>query len=131
MKKFIISFLSVLVILHPAVVIASNFTPSDSQSCEIQYLNSMDGSYELLYKSGSGCVRWETRCKPNVFFPEQTDCEQECVEYSYDSSSSSSSSSSYSSGSYASSGDPFFDLMLYGLLAVVVLGAMWWALGYM
>lgn len=85
MNKLIISFLSSALILFPAFSFASQFP---TQADEITALNSLPGSKTLLKSTGSGCVRWEQRCRPNTFFPERTDCTSECVEYQDDSSGS-------------------------------------------
>ena len=128
MRAKIIVFLAAVLVLNPVIAVASEIEVPEPG----KILQATDLNYPGSIVIAKSCVRWEQTCRPNVFFPEQTDCETECAEWSYGSDASSSSSgSSYSSGSYASSGDPFLDLMLYGLLALVVVGGMFYLLGMM
>jgi hypothetical protein len=127
MKKTIVWFLASVMVLCPVLAFASATESNNNlQKNEIQALNSLPGSKNLLQSSGSGCIRWEQHCKPNTFFPEREDCTSECVEQSSDSSGSSYSSSSSGGGGGVSFSVPGFDEPVRLIAWIVVIAGMIW-----
>jgi hypothetical protein len=115
MKKTIVLYLVSAMLLLPSLSIAAT---------EIETLNSLAGSRELLGSSGSGCAKWEQQCKEDPFDPGKMECSQRCLQYVDDQGNA-----TYGDSSGSSLGERFEMDPLKTLAGLVLVGlVLWWAL---
>jgi hypothetical protein len=110
MKKTIICTLIPLMLCLPVLSFAA---------AEIEALNSLPGSKDLLSMSGGTCIRWEQQCKEDPFDAGKVECTQHCSQYD----------NSDQSGGNNSSGSIFeMDPLKAALGLLIVAGLLYWAL---
>jgi hypothetical protein len=110
MKKTIVYFLTFAALFYPVLSFGAT---------EIESLNALTGSHDLLSLKGGACLRFEQQCKEDPFDAGKIECTQRCTEYERTDSGNNDNSSA---GSFEM--DP-----LKAILGLVIVGALlYWAL---
>jgi hypothetical protein len=110
MKKLLVIFLAFSMLSMPVLSFAAS---------EIETLNSLPGSRDLLHQSGGTCIRWEQQCKEDPFDAGKVECTQHCSQYDNNENQGGNSG-----------GTNFFEMdpLKAALGLLIVAGLLYWAL---